>query len=82
MGDLILRGSVATPQRKTPIRFNIPDMACDGCVQTVTRAITKLDPAAKVEADTQDRTIRVVTLRPSADIERSLTAAGYRPRLL
>jgi copper chaperone len=82
MGDLILRGLDATPRRKTPLRFNIPDMACDGCVQTVTRVITRLDPAAKVEADTKDRTIRVVTLRPPADIERSLTAAGYPPRLL
>lgn len=59
------------------MQFHIERMACGGCVKTITDAITSIDPAARVEADTAARTVAVGTSAAQADIRRVLANAGY-----
>jgi copper chaperone CopZ len=57
-------------------------MACQGCIQTVTTAITAPDPGATVQANLKDRTIMVETTRSAGEVERSLAEVGYPARPL
>ena len=41
------------------LRFDVPNMTCGGCARGVTRAVQKVDPSAKVEADPPTRLVVV-----------------------
>ena len=43
------------------MHFHVPDMSCGSCVRHVNEAIARIDPGAKVEADTVSRRITVST---------------------
>ncbi|MGV6875559.1 heavy-metal-associated domain-containing protein [Pseudochelatococcus sp. B33] len=62
------------------MQFRIDNMACDGCVKTVTETIQGLDPQARIAMDPAARTVSVETVAPQPDIERALAAAGYPAR--
>lgn len=63
------------------MEFNIPDMACGGCANAITRAVTSLDPAAKLEVDVPVKIVKVTsTLAPDQLIE-VIEAAGFHPSL-
>lgn len=59
------------------MQFKIEKMACGGCVKTVTATVTAMDPAARVEADTVARTVKIETTASAPAIERALADAGY-----
>ena len=59
------------------MQFHVQDMTCGSCVRHVNEAIAKVDPAAKVEADTVSRTITVVTTASQQQIEKALRDDGY-----
>jgi copper chaperone len=69
-------------KKETDMQFKIEKMACGGCVKTVTAAVTSIDSAAKVEADTGARTVKVETTADAPDIARALTDAGYPAQAL
>jgi copper chaperone len=52
------------------MEFNIPDMSCGGCAHAITRAVTGLDPAARVDVDVP---VKIVTV--------TIEAAGFHPSL-
>ena len=60
--------------------FHIQNMTCGSCVKHVTRAITSVDPAAKVEADTATHLVAVTTVANQQAIEKALEAEGYPAR--
>jgi copper chaperone len=64
------------------MQFKIEKMACGGCVNTVTAAVIAIDPAAKVEADTVARTVKIETTASAPAIERALADAGYPAQAL
>jgi copper chaperone len=57
--------------------FHVPGMACGGCVRAVTRALQALDPQARVEADLEARTIKVVSAESEASLLKALSNGGY-----
>lgn len=59
------------------LQFTIPNMACSGCVTTITNAITAIDPTAKIEADTKTKQVQVETQQPEAAVKEAIVAAGY-----
>ena len=59
------------------MKFHVPDMACDGCARSVTKAITLLDAAAKVKADLGARVISVETSAPQPAVAKALDEAGF-----
>ena len=64
------------------MQFHIQDMTCGSCVRHVKEAIAKVDPAAKVEADTGSRRISVTTTATQQQIEKALGDDGYPARLV
>lgn len=61
-------------------QFSVHGMTCQGCVRSVTRAIERLAPGAKVEVALETGDVRVESDRPAAEIARAIIAAGYEVR--
>jgi copper chaperone len=57
--------------------FHVPGMNCGGCLRAITRAIEALDPQARVEADVEARTIKVISAESEASLLNALSNGGY-----
>ncbi|MFL9995816.1 copper chaperone [Burkholderia sp. GAS332] len=63
------------------MEFNIPDMSCGGCANAITRAVTGLDPAARVDVDVPVKIVTVTSTLPPARVIEAIEAAGFHPSL-
>lgn len=61
----------------TILQFNVKGMTCEGCVRSVTRAIERQAPGAKVEVALETGSVRVESDRAAAEIARAIAGAGY-----
>jgi copper chaperone len=59
------------------MQFHIENMTCGGCVRGVTKALTRLDPEATLQADTEARTITVQTSAAREAVTQALAEAGF-----
>jgi copper chaperone len=59
------------------LQFTVSNMACSACVETITQAVTAIDPAAKVEADTKTKQVSVETQKPELEVKLAIATAGY-----
>ncbi|WP_323041968.1 heavy-metal-associated domain-containing protein [Gemmobacter sp.] len=59
------------------MNLSIPDMNCGHCRASVTRALTELDPQAKVAVDLTARTAQVETTAPLPAVIAALDAVGF-----
>ncbi|HEV2566669.1 MULTISPECIES: heavy-metal-associated domain-containing protein [Hyphomicrobiales] len=62
--------------------MQVDGMTCQGCVNSVTRAIQRLDPGARVEVDLEHGRVHVTTQAQSVEVARALDAAGYEARAM
>jgi copper chaperone len=62
--------------------MQVDGITCQGCVTSVTKAIQRLDPGAKVEVDLEHGRVHVTTCAESVEIARALDAAGYEARAM
>ncbi|OYY04903.1 MAG: hypothetical protein B7Y73_03040 [Acidocella sp. 35-58-6] len=60
-----------------PHQFDIPDMDCEGCVASIKRAVSKLDPAATVDANLTTKRVVVSSAVATPDIKAAIEGAGY-----
>ncbi|MGD9507029.1 MAG: heavy-metal-associated domain-containing protein [Geminicoccaceae bacterium] len=58
-------------------RLQVPKLHCEGCAGRVTRAITSVDPAARVRTDIPAHEVAVETSVPLAEIRAVLEKIGY-----
>ena len=58
-------------------QFNIPNMTCDDCAKSVTKALQSVDAGARIETDPAKREVRVETSATEADLREVLAEAGY-----
>lgn len=63
------------------MEFVIPDMACGGCASAITRALTRLDPAVKLDVDMRIKTVKVTSTLPGPRLVEAIEAAGFHPSL-
>ncbi len=61
------------------IEFTLPDMSCGHCVKSVTAAVHRVDPSAKVAVDVPCRRVQIETSRPVQDFATVLADEGYPP---
>lgn len=61
------------------MEFAIPDMSCGGCANAITRAVTRLDPAAKLDIDVPTQIVEVTSALPQRQIIEVIEAAGFHP---
>ena len=57
--------------------FHVPKMMCERCIAFLTSALHAVDGTARVEADLEDRTLRVVSRHYEAALLRTLREAGF-----
>ena len=61
------------------MELTIPDMTCGGCANAIKRAVTSLDPAARLDIDVAVKIVKVTsTLAPEQLVE-AIEAAGFHP---
>ncbi|MEB3279531.1 MAG: heavy-metal-associated domain-containing protein [Lyngbya sp.] len=59
------------------LELKVPSMVCDGCVDTVTKAIKGLDSDAKVDIDLSTKMVKVDG-KPSEDsIKEAISSVGH-----
>ena len=61
-------------------RFAIPDMTCEGCVSSVTRAVQAVDPAASVTADLASHTVEIESRCADKALAAAIAEAGFTVR--
>ena len=64
------------------IELNVPDMTCSHCVETIRRAVTGVDQAARCEIDLAGKRVVVESALPPSDFVEALEDAGYAASLL
>lgn len=58
-------------------QFRVPDMHCDGCVRSVTKAIQSVDAGAKVEADLETKLVRIESGAGAEALAAAIEDAGF-----
>lgn len=64
------------------MELSIPDMSCGHCRTSVTEAVTRLDPAAKIEVDLAARRARLQTAAAPDAVIAALKDVGFAASLL
>ncbi|MBW4466291.1 MAG: heavy-metal-associated domain-containing protein [Pegethrix bostrychoides GSE-TBD4-15B] len=59
------------------LELTVPDMACSACADTITKAVTAVDPAAQVNADTKTKQVSIETQVDATAVRQAITSAGY-----
>ena len=59
------------------LRFDIPNMTCGGCANSVTKALQTVDSKALVSADPAKRQVVIDTSASEASLRAALEEAGY-----
>ncbi len=59
------------------MELTVPSIMCEGCVETITKAIKNLDPQAQVSADLARKTITVQTTTSRSDICTAIANTGH-----
>jgi copper chaperone len=59
------------------LRFYIPNMTCNGCAKSVTKALLSVDPHARIETDPPAREVRVDSALDKRAFIAVLDEAGY-----
>jgi copper chaperone len=63
------------------MEFAIPDMTCGGCANAITRAVTRLDPAATLDVDVPVKIVKVTSTLSAQQLIETIEAAGFHPSL-
>jgi copper chaperone len=71
------RGRRTMEEPRKDLLMQVEGMTCQGCVNSVTKAIQRLDPGAKVEVDLEHGRVHVVTTAQTLEVAQALDAAGY-----
>ncbi|WP_175939192.1 heavy-metal-associated domain-containing protein [Caballeronia sp. BCC1704] len=61
------------------MELKVNDMSCGGCAKSIARAVTAVDPAAKVEIDIASKIVKVESVLPSERLVAAIEAAGFHP---
>ena len=57
-------------------------MACGHCAGTITKALTTIDEAARVEIDVPEKLVAVTSTAARAELAEAIRKAGYSPELV
>lgn len=57
--------------------LKVPNITCSDCVETITEAITTMEPDAKVDVDVKAKTVSVESEASEETIKQAITSVGY-----
>ena len=61
------------------LRYQVDDMTCGHCVQTITRAVKGVDAGADVRVDLATKSVDVTSQAQADAIAEAIREAGYTP---
>lgn len=59
------------------MQLKVPSIVCDGCADTITKAIKTHEPNANVNVDIANKTVTVETGASEESIKQVITAVGH-----
>lgn len=63
------------------MEFQVNDMSCGGCARSITNAVKQVDPAASVDVDIAQKTVKVTSSVSPEKVLNAISEAGYNPVL-
>ncbi|KAA0911100.1 heavy-metal-associated domain-containing protein [Pusillimonas sp. ANT_WB101] len=63
------------------IEFEVKNMTCEHCVETITRAVKETIPQATVHIDLRQHVVRIEGTSDTEAIHRVIREVGYTPTL-
>lgn len=61
------------------MEFEVKDMSCGGCARAITRAVTDMDPAARLDIDIAAKIVKIDSVLPPQRLVAAIEAAGFHP---
>jgi copper chaperone len=61
------------------MEFEVKDMSCGGCANSITRAVNSVDPAAKLDIDVTTKVVKIDSALPSDRLVAVIEEAGFHP---
>ncbi|NJL81884.1 MAG: heavy-metal-associated domain-containing protein [Chloroflexaceae bacterium] len=59
------------------MQLQVPSIVCEGCGDTITKAIKTHEPSASVQVDIANKTVTVDTQASEESIKQIITATGH-----
>lgn len=59
------------------ITFNVPSIACEVCVNTITKAIQNYDPSSSVRIDVGSKVVEIDTEKTASEIKQVIIDVGH-----
>jgi copper chaperone len=63
------------------MEFQVNDMSCGGCARSITNSVKQVDPAASVDVDIAQKTVKVTSSVSPETVLNAISEAGYDPVL-
>ncbi|MDI7066425.1 heavy-metal-associated domain-containing protein [Klebsiella pneumoniae] len=61
------------------MEFEVKDMSCGGCANSITRAVINVDPAAKPDIDVTTKIVKIDSVLPPERLVAVIEEAGFHP---
>ena len=59
------------------LHFTVPDMDCGGCVRSITEAVHKIDPTAKIDANLESKDVSITGTGTAQAYGQAIEDAGF-----
>ena len=59
------------------MKFNVPTISCEGCAETITKAIKVADSEAKVDVNVEAKTVTVETAISESSVRQVIVGSGH-----
>lgn len=59
------------------LQLKVPSIVCEGCAETITKALKNLDPEAKVEVELSTKIVTVEGQSSEPSIKQAITETGH-----
>lgn len=59
------------------LKLNVPSIVCDGCGETISKAIKTVDSDASISVDVAGKTVTVESGASEESIKQAVTATGH-----
>ncbi|MDR8394835.1 MAG: heavy-metal-associated domain-containing protein [Paraburkholderia sp.] len=61
------------------MEFEVRDMSCGGCANSISRAITGADPTARIDINIATKIVKIDSVLPSDRLLTVIEEAGFHP---
>ena len=59
------------------LKLKVPEMTCGHCAATIEKAVTSVDPTARVQVDLSEKTVTIQATEQDEKISEVVRSAGY-----